>query len=80
MIEENVLNKLEQIFKEVFVGKDIKVARELKAADVDEWDSLAHINIIVAIEKEFKITFSLEELDQQKNVGDTIDQILKKYE
>ena len=78
MTEEQVLNKLKQIFKEVFTNVKIDVTRELSAADVDEWDSLAHINIIIAIEKEFKITFLLEELDNQKKVGDTIDQILKK--
>ena len=78
MTEEQVLNKLKQIFKEVFTNVKIDVTRELSAADVDEWDSLAHINIIIAIEKEFKISFLLEELDNQKKVGDTIDQILKK--
>ena len=80
MTEDQVLNKLKQIFKEVFTNVKIDVTRELSAADVDEWDSLAHINIIIAIEKEFKISFLLEELDNQKKVGDTIDQILKKYE
>ena len=78
MTEEQVLNKLKHIFKEVFTNVKIDVTRELSAADVDEWDSLAHINIIIAIEKEFKISFLLEELDNQKKVGDTIDQILKK--
>ena len=53
-------------------------SRDLTASDIDEWDSLTHINLIVAIEKEFGISFTLEELEQQNNVGDTIDMIINK--
>ena len=78
MNEDDVIKKLKKIFKNIFSKSDFNFSRELSAHDVEEWDSLTHVNLIVAIEKEFKISFSLDELENQNNVGDTIDSILKK--
>lgn len=79
MNEEDVIKKLKPIFKRIFSKNDFTLSRKLSADDVEEWDSLTHMNLIVAIEKEFKISFTLDELERQSNVGDTIDLILKKY-
>ena len=78
MNEEKVIKKLKPIFKRIFSKNDFTFGRKLCAEDVEEWDSLTHMNLIVAIEKEFKVSFSLEELEKQNDVGDTIDLILKK--
>ena len=78
MNEEKVIKKLKPIFKRIFSKNDFTFSRKLSADNVEEWDSLSHMNLIVAIEKEFKISFTLEELELQNDVGDTIDLILKK--
>ena len=78
MSEDEVIKNLKKIFKSIFSKSDFTFTRDLGAKDIEEWDSLTHVNLIMAIEKEFKISFTLEELDQQNDVGDTIDSILKK--
>tara|TARA_B110000977_G_scaffold201659_1_gene297548 strand:+ start:322 stop:561 length:240 start_codon:yes stop_codon:yes gene_type:complete len=78
MNENEVTKKLKEIFKSIFSDSNFTFSRKLSANDVDEWDSLRHVNLIVAIEKKFKISFTLEELEKQNSVGDTIDLILKK--
>ena len=78
MNEDQIIQKLKVIFGNIFSENNFILSRDLSADDVDEWDSLTHINIIVAIEKEFEISFTLDELEEQNCVGDTIDMILKK--
>ena len=75
---EDIKKGLEEIFQETFEDESIALTDDTTAEDIEEWDSLTHVNLIMAIEKEFKISFTLEELDQQNDVGDTIDSILKK--
>ncbi|MSM38722.1 MAG: acyl carrier protein [Geobacter sp.] len=71
-------NKLNRIFCEVFDDEDIKISREMTANDIDGWDSLSHVNLIVAIEANFKIRFSQKELLTFKNIGNLIDNISDK--
>ena len=78
MSEDEVTKRLNKIFNDIFIDSEFVFSRDLTAGDIDEWDSLTHINLIVAIEKEFGISFTLEELEQQNNVGDTIDMIVNK--
>ncbi len=78
MSENEVTKRLNKIFNKIFIDSEFVFSRDLTASDIDEWDSLTHINLIVAIEKEFGISFTLEELEQQNNVGDTIDMIINK--
>ena len=78
MSENEVTKRLNKIFNDIFIDSEFVFSRDLTASDIDEWDSLTHINLIVAIEKEFDISFTLDELEQQNNVGDTIDMIINK--
>ena len=78
MSENEVTKRLNKIFNDIFIDSEFVFSRDLTANDIDEWDSLTHINLIVAIEKEFDISFTLDELEQQNNVGDTIDMIINK--
>ena len=73
-----LLSRLNQVFCEVFDDEDIKISIETTANDVDCWDSLSHVNLIVAIESNFKITFSQKELMTFKNVGDLLNSIRSK--
>jgi acyl carrier protein len=64
------MQKLNAIFCEVFDDDDLVIAPEMTANDVDGWDSLSHVNLIVAIEGRFNIRFSQKELLSFKNVGE----------
>lgn len=67
-----LLNALNQIFCQVFDDDDIKIVPETTANDIDGWDSLSHVNLIVAIETKFNIRFTQKELLTFKNVGDLL--------
>lgn len=67
-----LLDKLNEIFCEVFDDDDIKITPEMTANDVDGWDSLSHVNLIVTIETKFNIRFNQKELLTFKNIGDLL--------
>ncbi len=70
--------KLNAIFCEVFDDEDIKIHPAMTANDVDGWDSLSHVNLIVAVEGKLGIRFGQKELLTFKNVGDLLNCIEKK--
>lgn len=74
----DALARVQGIFQDVFDRPGLVVTRESNAASVDGWDSLTHINLVVAIEQEFDVRFALAELQELKNVGDMIDLIIAK--
>ena len=73
-----ILEKLNGIFTDVLDNDDIKINETSTANDIEEWDSLSHIQLIVAIEKHFKIRFTTAEITSYKNVGEMADGISKK--
>lgn len=70
--------RLNDIFREVFDDDTLQITPEMTANDVDGWDSLSHINLIIAIESEFNIRFSQKELLAYKNIGDLLNGINRK--
>jgi acyl carrier protein len=70
---DNLLNEVQNIFRNVFDRPDLMISRESSASTVDDWDSLNHINLITAISKAYKVKFALGELEELKNVGDLLD-------
>jgi acyl carrier protein len=72
---EEIHSRLQTIFRDVFDDDAIVITRATHAGDIPDWDSLAQINLVVAIEKEFGITMSLQDLATLTNVGDMIDLI-----
>ena len=79
MLQPNeVLTQVNDIFRDVLDNEDIRLTPSSTADDVEEWDSLSHIQLIVAIEKHFKIRFSTAELTSYKNVGEMVEGIQKK--
>ncbi len=72
MDEQPIYARLTEIFEDVFDEDSIKVTPELTAKDVDGWDSLTHIRLILTIEKAFKIKFSTSEIGKLENVGDLV--------
>ncbi len=74
----SILEPLNEIFCEVFDDDDIELTPEMTADDVDGWDSLSHVNLIVTIETRYKIRFTQKELLTFKNVGDLMASIESK--
>lgn len=72
------LENLEPVFRQVFDDQSITLQRETTADDIEEWDSLTHMNLVIALELKFSIKFALGELQKLKNVGDMLDLINKK--
>ncbi|MEI6206731.1 MAG: acyl carrier protein [Desulfuromonadales bacterium] len=72
------LEELTPIFRQVFDDDSIVITRSSTADDIDNWDSLTHMNLVIAVELGFKIRFALGELQKLKNVGDMIDLINRK--
>ena len=70
--EQTIREQLNQVFREVFDDDSIEISDEMTAADVEEWDSLNHINLIVAVERTFGIRFSTKEVNGLANVGEFI--------
>ena len=78
MSKQEILQQVETIFKDVLDEENITLKEETTATDVDGWDSLTHIQLIVAIEKHFKIKFTSKEILSWKNVREMLDSILSK--
>ncbi|WP_397599662.1 acyl carrier protein [Silvanigrella sp.] len=74
----NIINKLLPIFKSVFDDDNLILTSSTTANDIDGWDSLAHIRLIVAIEKFFNLRFSTSEISNLENVGQMANLILQK--
>lgn len=77
MEREEVLGKVAEILREEFENAELEVTFETTAADVQEWDSLAHLSIIFEIEAQFGIKFTMGEIQESKNVGELIDALIK---
>lgn len=78
MNETDILSRIQDILRDVLDLEDLVVTRQTTAPQVEGWDSLSHINIIVAMEKEFQVRFALGELEDLKNVGDMADLVVRK--
>jgi len=72
MENTDIYAKLTPIFHDVFDDDEIVVSPELSAKDVDGWDSLSHIRLILTVEKAFKIKFSTSEIGKLEKVGDLV--------
>ncbi|MBQ6020850.1 MAG: acyl carrier protein [Clostridia bacterium] len=73
MSREEIYERLNDVFRDVFGEDDITVTDETTAADVDGWDSLRHISLLAAVEDEFDIEFSMGQTVKMKNVGEMVD-------
>lgn len=78
MNDTEILESVAEIIKEVLELPDLKVTLATSAEEVDEWDSMTHIQLISSIEAKYKVRFALGELQALKNVGDMIELIKKK--
>ena len=77
MNKTEILAKVQEIVQDILGLKNLELTLESSAKDVERWDSLSHIGIIMGIEQEFGFRFSLGELDSLQNVGDIVDAIIR---
>ncbi len=66
---DKILEDIKTIFREVLDNENLSIKPETTSDDIEEWDSLAHIQLVVAIEKHFKLKFKTEEIMAWENVG-----------
>lgn len=76
MERNEVLDRVQGIFRDVLDDDEIVLTDQTTADDVDDWDSLSHIQLIVAVEKAFHVKFTSKEILSWKNVGELVDSIL----
>ena len=74
----DLLPEIQDIIRDVLDDDSLVITRESNASNVEDWDSLAHVNLITAIESKYKVKFALGERQELKNVGDLIDILEKK--
>ena len=77
MSREEVFVKLNEVFQDVFDDDTITVTDKTTADDIEEWDSLEHINLIAAVEQEFGMKFNMGQVVSMKNVGEMADIIMQ---
>ena len=78
MTKEEVFYGVQDIFRDIFDEDDLNISNSTNSDEIEDWDSLNHINLVSAIEKEFKIKFTLSELISLKDVGAMIDLMVGK--
>lgn len=78
MTLEEVLKDLTEIFVETLDEEDLSLSPETTAKEVEGWDSLSHVMLVVEIEKHFNIRFTSKEIQTWKNVGELAENIIKK--
>lgn len=76
MSRDEIFEKLNEVFQDVFDDDTITVNDATTADDIEEWDSLEHINLIAAVEQEFGIKFNMGQVVSMKNVGEMADIIM----
>jgi len=78
MEKTEIFSKLHEIFLDVFDLDELELTDETSANDIEEWDSLSHIQLIVAIEKAFGIKFTSLEIMKWRNVGEMVTSMQEK--
>jgi acyl carrier protein len=78
MTREEVLNTVQDIFRDIFDDQTLVIENSTNSEDIEDWDSMNHINLVSAIEKEFSIRFALGELQTLNDVGSMIDLMMQK--
>ncbi len=72
-MDKEIYERLNNVFRDIFDDETIEVNANTTSSDIEDWDSLEHINLIVAIEQEFGMKFNMNEVTTMKNVGEMVE-------
>ena len=78
MEKKQILEEVQEIFRDVLDNEEICLYDDTTASDIEEWDSLSHVQLVVAIERHFDIRFTSEEIIMMPNIGAMVDTIIRK--
>ena len=78
MKKEDLFENIQEIFRDIFDDEFLTIESSTNSNDIEDWDSLNHINLVVAIENEFSIKFGFDEISDLKDVGAMVDLIMIK--
>lgn len=76
MTREELFEAINEIFRDVFDDDSLVITDSTNSEDIEDWDSLEHINLVVAMEKRFNMKFNIKEVGKLQNVGEMADLIL----
>ena len=80
MSREEIMEKVNEIFRDVFDDESLVITDSTNSDDIEDWDSLEHISLIISMEKEFDLKFDIREVNKLENVGQMVDMIREKLE
>lgn len=80
MNKNELIKRLTEVFRDIFGDDSIVITEKTTANDIDDWDSIEHINLIGAVENEFGMRFKMREVSGMKNVGEMMDIIAQRGE
>ena len=78
MTHSEIMEIVQRIFREVFDDDTLVIEDSTNSSDIEDWDSLEHITLVVSMEKEFGLKFDLKEVNELANVGEMVDLIASK--
>lgn len=78
MSREEVYERLNEVFRNMFDDDSIELNDNTTSDDIEDWDSLEHINLLVSVEQEFNMKFNMNEVTNMKNVGEMVDIIISR--
>lgn len=75
MSREEIFEKVQDIFRDVFDDDSLEIGDSTNSDDIEDWDSLEHITLVVSMEKEFNVKFDIKVVNKLENVGQMVDLI-----
>lgn len=78
MSREEIFENLNEIFRSNFDDEGIELTDKTSSKDIEDWDSLEQINLVMAIQDRFHVKFNIDEVNAMQNVGEMADEILAK--
>lgn len=78
MSRDEIFDEVRNIFYTIFDDDELEIVDETNADDIEDWDSLEHVNLVVAMEKRFSLKFDMKAVGALKNVGEMVDLIMEK--
>ncbi|MBQ7583151.1 MAG: acyl carrier protein [Lachnospiraceae bacterium] len=77
MTRDEVFEEVRRIFRDNFDDEELVIVDETNSSDIEDWDSIEHINLVIAMEKKFSLKFNIKEVGKLANVGEMVDLICK---